>query len=170
MTSILKVDNIYNEAGSSVAYTQYLARRVVQRVEYTHRVGWWYPNDTYHWIPGGYLDFTPVRNDTRVRIVINIPTTWYGNVHSITHWIFYRDEIEYGRHCRGGYHNQDTFAQEWDVPSWGEGHMARLGYKARSYANGNHSAHLYYETYWDGGGVGWHMKGQIFAEEYFPIS
>ena len=170
MSGILNVDNIYNEAGSTVAYTSYMQRRVVQRTVYSHRVGWWYPDNTYYWVPGAYLDFRPLRSDTRIRVTMSIPAIWYGSAHHISHWIFYKDDIEYGRHSRSGHHTENAFTQQWDVPGWQAGQIARIGYKVRAYASGNHSTHLYFTNYWDGGGASWHLKGQIFAEEYVPIS
>jgi hypothetical protein len=86
----------------------------------------------------------------------------------ITHWIFYRDHIEYGRHSRSGHHVENAFAQEWDVPSWGAGQYGRLGYKFRAYSEGNHNAHLYYTRYWDGGGNSLEIQGQVIVEEYIP--
>jgi hypothetical protein len=59
---------------------------------------------------------------------------------------------------------------QWDIPSWGANQFARVGYRVRAYASGNHSTHLFYHQYWDGGGTFSQPVGQIFAEEYFPIS
>jgi len=168
MTAELAVDNIYNAAGSTVAYTSYMQRRVVQRVSYVHRLGYWYPDNNYYWLPGGYLDFTPIRNDTRLRWSLNCPMIWYGSAHNITHHIFYRDEIEYGRHSRSGHHTENANTQTWDIPTWGAGQVGRVGYRIRSYAQGNHSGHFWFTHYWDGGQVNWSTPGQIICEEYFP--
>lgn len=170
MTGILKVDNIEN-IGSTVSIpTNYFRRRLLQRVSYVHRVGWWRGNNTYYWVPGGYVDFRPQRSDSRIRFTYSIPTRDYGSNHMIMHWIFYRDEIEYGRFTRGGHYVENAFATEWDLESWGAGQYARVGFKCRSYSEGNHNAHLYHTQYWDGGGAGLQIPGQMIVEEYVSAS
>jgi hypothetical protein len=82
------------------------------------------------------------------------------------HWIFYVDEVEYGRYTRGGHHVENSFTQEWDVPSWGANTFRRIGLKARSYGEGTHNAHLYHTQYWDGGGSAFDIQGQVTVEEY----
>lgn len=170
MTGIIRTDTIQNEAGTISLPVSFMQRRIIQRVSYTHRVGWWRGNNTYYWVPGAYIDFRPERSDSRIRFTCCIPTRDYGSNHMISHWIFYVNETEYGRHSRAGHHVENAFAQEWDVPSWGEGQYARVGYRFRSYAEGNHNAHLYHTQYWDGGGAGYHIQGQSMIEEYTPAS
>lgn len=166
MTGILRVDTITNESNSFNIPTSQFQRRLIQRVSYTHRIGWWRGNNTYYWVPGAYVDFRPMRSDSRIRATFCIPTRDYGSVHMIMHWIFYRDEVEFGRHTRGGHHVENAFATEWDIPSWGEGAYSRIGYKCRSYSEGNHNAHLYLSQYWDGGGNSLNLIGQAIVEEY----
>ena len=166
MTGIIRVDTLQNEAAAFSISTTTMQRRIIQRVSYTYRVGWWRGNNTYYWVPGAYVDFRPMRSDSRIRFTCSIPTRDYGSNHMIMHWIFYVDEQEYGRHTRGGHHVENAFATEWDVPSWGEGQYRRVGYKARSYSEGNHNAHLYHTQYWDGGGAGYQIQGQCMVEEY----
>jgi hypothetical protein len=169
MTGILKVDTIQNAAGSISIATSTMQRRIIQRVSYTHRTGWWRSDNTYYWIAGGFIDMRPIRSDSRIRISFNIPTRQYGgSQHSITHWIFYVNDVEYGRHTRGGHHTENAFTQEWDVPSWGANQFARAGYKTRAYSDGSHNAHYFHTQYWDGGGSTIDNPGIIIAEEYTP--
>ena len=167
MTGFLKVDTITNEANTVSIPTSYMQRRLIQRVSYTHRMGWWRGNNTYYWVPGAYMDFRPLRSDSRIRFTFNLPTRQYGaSQHMIMHWIFYVDEVEYGRYTRGGHHVENAFGTEWDVPSWGENQYRRVGHKCRSYSEGTHNAHLYLTQYWDGGGASNDIQGQMIAEEY----
>lgn len=171
MTGILNVNALQNEAGTTTVSTSYMQRRILQRVSYVHRIGWWRANDIYYWVPGAYVDFRPVRSDSRVRLTFSIPIRQYGSAqHSITHWAFYRDEVYYGRHCRGGHHIENAFSTEWDIASWGEMQYARVGYKVRSYSEAGHNAHLYYTQYWDGGSASYDIQGQVIVEEYMPAS
>lgn len=170
MTGILTVNTLQNEAGNVSINTSHLQRRILQRVSYVHRVGWWRGNDTYYWVPGAYVDFRPIRSNSRVRLTFSIPTRQYGSQHMIMHWMFYRDEVYYGRHCRGGHHVENAFAMEWDIASWGEMQYARVGYKCRSYVEGNHNAHLYLTQYWDGGSASNDIQGQVIVEEYIPAA
>jgi hypothetical protein len=168
MSGIIKTTNIGNESGSYTLPVRYLSRRIIQRTSYTHRVGWWRGNNSYYWVPGAYIDFRPQRSDSRIKVSFAVPTRAYGSQHMIMHWIFYRDEVEYGRHTRGGHHVENAFSTDWDIPSWGAGQYSRLGYKCRSYSEGNHNAHLYLTQYWDGGGASNHIQGQVIVEEYIP--
>lgn len=167
MTGILNIDTIQNEAGTVSLNTSYFQRRLIQRISYTHRIGWWRANNTYYWVPGANVNFRPIRGDSRIKVTFNIPTRQYGSSqHSITHWIFYKDEIEYGRHSRAGHHVENAFSQEWDIPSWGGMQYARIGYKVRSYSEAANNAHLYYTQYWDGAGADHNIQGLMIVEEY----
>lgn len=167
MTGILNIDTLQNEAGTVSLNTSYFQRRIIQRVSYTHRIGWWRPNNTYYWVPGANVNFRPLRGDSRVKVTFNVPTRQYGTQqHTISHWIFYRDEIEFGRHSRSGHHVENAFSQEWDLASWGEMQYARIGYKIRAYTEATHNVHLYYTQYWDGASVAHDIQGQMIVEEY----
>jgi len=168
MSGIIKATNIGTEDGIYSVPTRYISRRLIQRTSYTHRVGWWRGNNTYFWVPGAYIDFRPRRSDSRIKVSFMIPTRAYGSAHMISHWIFYRDEVEYGRHSRGGHNVENPFVQEWDIASWGAGQYSRLGYKFRSYTEANHNAHLYLTNYWDGTAQSLHIQGQVIVEEYIP--
>jgi hypothetical protein len=169
MSSILRVDTIQNESATFSISASHFRRRTIQRLSYTHRVGWWRSDNTYYWVPGAYVDFRPLRGDSRVKLTFNIPTRQYGtSQHTIQHWIFYRDEVELGRHTRGGHHTENAFSTEWDLASWGADVYSRVGYKTRAYADGNHNAHLYLTQYWDGTGAGFEIQGQAIVEEYVP--
>ena len=168
MGGVVRATTVQNEAGTITIPTRYFSSRIIQRTAYTSRIGWWRGNNSYYWVPGAYIDFRPMRDDTRIKISFMIPTRDYGSAHMISHWIFYRDDIEYGRHTRGGHHVENPFTQEWDLESWGAGQYARVGYKFRAYSEGNHNAHLYHARYWDGAGSGLNMPGQVIVEEYIP--
>ena len=168
MTGIVQTSNLQDESGTFTIPTKYLQRRIIQRTSYTHRVGWWRGDNNYYWVPGAYMDFRPARADSRIRVSFMVPTRAYGSAHMISHWIFYRDEVEYGRHSRSGHHVENAFSQEWDIPSWEVGQYGRIGYKFRAYSEGNHNAHLYHSNYWDGGGNAWDLPGQMIVEEYLP--
>jgi len=168
MTSIIRANTIQNEAGTLSRSINDFAHRVVQRVSYTHRNGWIRGDNTYYWMPGGYADFRPLRSDSRIRSTWCIHTRDYGSNHMIMHYIFQRDDVEYGRHTRGGHEIEDTSAMEWDIPSWGAGQIARMGYKYRAYSDGNHNAHLFHTEWWDGGGNTNSVPGQYTITEYVP--
>lgn len=168
MTAIIQVNTIQNEAGTLSKNIQDFAHRVVQRVSYTHRNGWIRGDNTYYWMPGGYSDYTPIRSDSRIRSTWNIHTRDYGSNHMIMHYIFYRDDVEYGRHTRGGHEIENTNSMEWDIPSWGAGQQARMGFRYRAYSDGNHNAHLFHTEWWDGGGNTNSVPGQYTITEYVP--
>ena len=169
MTSAAVIKELQNESGLLTIPVKQLQRRVLQRVSYTHRVGWWRNNNAYNWIAGGYVYFRPVRGDSRIRFTFNIHTRQYGpSQHMITHYKFYLDNNEYGRFSRAGHHVENHNSIEWEIPSWGAGVMARAGLQSRAYAEGNHNAHLYHTQYWNGGGDARDVPGHIIVEEYIP--
>ena len=165
MTGILKVDSL--QSGTTNIAVSNMQRRIIQRINYTHRIGWWRSDNTYYWVPGGYMDFRPIRSDSRIRFTYSIPTRQRGSQqHSIQHWIFYLDDEELGRFSRGGHHTENAFPNEWDVPSWGAGTYRRAGFKVRSYSDNVHCAHLYLTQYWNGSGQSLNLPGQMIVEEY----
>lgn len=168
MTAKLQVNTITNENNTISRSINDFAHRIIQRVSYTHRNGWIRGDNTYYWMPGGYVDFRPVRSDSRIRSQWAIHTRDYGSNHMIMHYIFYRDDIEYGRFTRGGHEIEMTTTTEWDIPSWGANQIGRMGHKYRAYADGNHNAHLYLTEWWDGGGASNQIPGQYTIIEYMP--
>lgn len=168
MPGYIKATTLQNEAGTISIPVRNLQRRIIQRVSYTHRVGWWRANNDYYWVPGAYVDFRPMRGDTIIKVSFMVPARDYSSAHMISHWKFYRNDVEYGRHSRSGHHTENPFTQEWEVPSWGAGQYSRVGYKVRSYSEATHNTHLYYTEYWDGGGAGYEIQGQVIVEEYIP--
>lgn len=166
MTGIINVDTIASVNGANTISVSNMQRRIIQRTSYIHRIGFWRGNNAYYWVPGGYMDFRPLKGDSRIRVTYSIPTRDYGSNHMIMHWIFYVNDVEYGRFTRGGHHVEDAGTTEWDVPSWGANTIARVGFRARSYSEGNHNAHLYMAQYWNGGGNSLRLPGQMIVEEY----
>lgn len=167
MSGRLQVDTIQSANGSNGIAITNMQRRVIQRVAYTWRSGYWRANNTYYWVPGAFTEFSPVRGDSRIRVTWCIPTRDYGSAHMIMHWILYIDETEQSRFTRGGHHVENAHSFEWDFDSWGKG-IRRVGFKARSYSEGNHNAHLYMTRYWNGGGNSLRIPGQLIVEEYTP--
>jgi hypothetical protein len=168
MTAILTAGSLQNEASTVTIPISHMQRRIIQRVSYTHRIGWWRGNNTYFWVPGAYVDFRPIKSTSRIRFTYSIPTRDYGSAHMISHWIFYVDDIELGRHSRGGHQVENAFATEWDIEGWSAGTYRRIGYRFRSYTEANHNSHLYLTKYWDGGQTALNIPGQAIVEEYIP--
>jgi hypothetical protein len=168
MSGQLQVDTIQSANGSNGISISNMRRRCIQRVSYTYRSGYWRGNNTYYWVPGAYVEFQPLRGDTRLYMSFSVPTRDYGSAHMIMHWIMYVDDQEQMRFSRGGHHVENAHVFEWDVNSWGQG-IRRVGFKARSYSEGNHNAHLYMARYWNGGGNSFRLPGQLRVEEYTVV-
>lgn len=167
MVGIIRADTIQNEAATATITASHMQRRVIQRVSYVWRNGWWRSDNAYYWVPGTMVNFKPMRGDTRIRYSTNVPVRQYGgSAHSITHWIFFLDNIEYGRHSRGGHHIENVFSSEWDLPSWGTNQIRAMGYKVRAYSDPTHNAHLYATQYWNGANTFLDIQGQTIVEEY----
>lgn len=166
MTGIIQVDTIQNEAANTSLNPVYFNYRIIQRFRSRFNLGYWNADNNYRWVPGCFCDFKPMRGDTRIRFRCSFTGRYRGNSHSISHWIFYVDGNEIGRHSIGGQHRESGKVTEWDVPSWGAGQIARIGYKYRDYSNGNHGHHMRMTNYWDGGGPDRRIPSEFCVEEY----
>jgi len=162
----LTTSYIASNTGSLVIPVRELATRCIQRYHNQYTSGEWNPDATSNWAPGGYVDFTPLRADSRIVFTWRVPTAWSNASHSITHWRFYVNGVLYYRHGHGGTHVEDGNTLRWDVPSWGTG-SGRIGYQVRSYANDNHETRLYTTYYWNGTGrSAQNAYGQLIVEEW----
>lgn len=142
-----------------------LGYRVVKQARATYDGGQWNPDNNYNWVPGMFNDYTPLLANSRIRMTCMIP--FAGNVaaHAISHWIFYANGVEQGRHGVSGEHYEDQRTYAWDVASWGTS-SGRIGYQMRAYANDNHEVRPFTTRYWDGVGSTQVCRGQYVIEEY----
>jgi hypothetical protein len=146
--------------------TSELGYRMIKRVRQLYTGGQWNPDTNFNWVPGMFFDYTPASTGTRVRITCHIPHAGLNAAHVISHWIFYSNGIEQGKHSISGNHYEDAGTYVWEVASWGT-FNARVGYQMRSYANDNHETRVYTTRYWDGGGSNQNCYGQLQIEEFF---
>lgn len=147
-----------------------LTARVIQRHVADYTGGEWNPDNTSNWVPGSWVDFTPLRSDSRISYIWRCPHAWSNNTHAISHWRFYVNGILYFWHSTSGVHIEDGCVLKWDVPSWGTS-AGRIGYQIRSYSNDNHEVRLYTTYYWNGTGrSAQNAYGQLIVEEYVGVS
>lgn len=141
--------------------------RVIKDYRQEYTSGEWNPDTTYAWIPGMHYDYTPESSSSRIRVICNIPFASRNAAHAISHWIFYANGTEIGKHSVSGNHIEDYCCYTWDFASWGttEG---RVGYQLRSYANDNNELRLYTTRYWEGSGSQQVLYGQFIIQEYLP--
>lgn len=162
----LTVSTLKNSAGSVTIPVADLRNRTIQHYQSTYTGGEWNPNNSYNWIPGGFVDFTPRRADSRIRFMYRIPYAWVAASHVISHWKFYVNGQVYFWHNMSGTHIEDGNTLVWDFPSWGTTN-GRIGYQHRSYADDNHEVRINTTYYWDGGGrSAQNCYSQIMIEEY----
>lgn len=142
-----------------------LGHRIIKNFRQNYDSGAWNPDTNYNWVPGQYADYTPLSSSSRIRAWCHIPYVGLNTAHSISHWIFYANGVEQGRHCVSGNHLEDMSSYVWDFASWGttEG---RIGYQMRSHGNDSHEVRPYTTRYWDGGGSSQVCRGQFVIEEY----
>lgn len=165
MSGTLRVNSVGNVSGTYTVTGTYLVSRVVQRQTVNYRDGWYRPIDTYYWAPGCWLWFQPSRSDTHIRFSMNMHLRWYNSAHSISHWIFYVDDVEYGRHSVSNHHQEGQGQREFMLPSWGAGKRSQIGYRIRSYNSGTHNIHMNHTGHWDGGGRNIDTPSMCMVEE-----
>ena len=142
-----------------------LGYRIIKDFRQRHTAGEWNPNDTFNWVPGMFNDYTPLREDSRIRVYCTIPQASRNAAHAIAHWIFFANGVEIGRHNVSGNHYEDNCQYTWDFESWGTT-QGRIGYQMRSYANDNNEQRVYSSRYWDGSGSAQNFFGHFQIEEY----
>lgn len=165
--SILIVDKIVvDDRNEPISVTE-LGHRVIKNYRQNYTGGSWNPDTNYNWVPGMYYDYVPASASSRLRVSCNIPVAGVNAAHCISHWIFYANGTEQGRHGVSGQHHEDRRIYTWDIASWGTS-SGRVGYQSRSYANDNHEVRVFVTRYFDGGGSGQNCYGQFVIEEYIP--
>jgi hypothetical protein len=167
--STVIVDNLFynsEDPNSKIPLTE-LGYRTIKGYRQIYNSGQWNPDTNYNWVPGMFYDYTPQLSTSRIRVNCIIPYLSLNAAHAISHWIFYANGVEIGKHSVSGNHIEDNSSYIWDFASWGttEG---RIGYQMRAYANDNHEVRLYTTRYWDGGGSNQNCFGQLIIEEYLP--
>lgn len=166
----LTTNAIRNTVTGQVIPIKELKGRVIQRYLANYTAGEWNPDLTNNWAPGSWVDFTPLRSDSRISYSWRIPHAWSNATHAISHWRFFVNGALYFWHSTSGVHIEDGCTLKWDVPSWGT-FAGRIGYQVRSYANDNHEVRLYTTYYWDGTGrSAQNAVGQLIVEEYVGVS
>jgi hypothetical protein len=143
-----------------------LRTNIVKNYRSTYTGGQWNPDTNYNWVPGMFHDYTPLLDNSRIRVYCHLSYARNsGNAHGISHWIFYANGIERGRHSISGNHLEDHSCYTWDVPSWGANVTGRIGYQMRAYANDNHEVRPHCTQYWDGANSVQNSYSQFVIEE-----
>lgn len=163
--STVIVDNLAtDEDGRNIPLTE-LGYRVIKSYRAVYTGGSWNNSTGYNWVPGMYYDYTPLRSDSRLRVYCSIPYAGVNSAHAISHWVFYRNGTEIGRHSISGQHLEDNNTYTWDMASWGTS-SGRVGYQMRVYSNDNNEVRPYTTRYWNGGGSNQNPRGQYVIYEY----
>ena len=108
-----------------------LGYRVIKSFRQTYTSGEWNPDNNYNWVPGMFADYTPESASSRIRVYCSIPAAGRNAAHAISHWIFYANGSEIGRHSRSANHYENNHTYTWDFASWGTS-AGRIGYQMRS--------------------------------------
>jgi len=142
-----------------------LNARCIQRYSADYTGGDWNPSNSYAWLPGAFVDFTPQRADSRLFFWARIPRAWVNASHAISHWKFYVNGILTFMHSESGNHLEEGNTFKWTVPSWGTSN-GRIGYQMRSYSQNNHTVRAYSTNYWNGTGSRQNAFGYLLVEEW----
>lgn len=166
MTGTLIVDTVRNTANSVSLSTTNFNRRLLQRTFRWFRGGMWTPSNTWYEVPGSWLSITPIYSNSFLTYTWMCPLGHRGAAHSISHWIFMADGKEYARHTVSIDHQEQGAIRRWEVPSWGAGRSASMGYITRQYAESNHSVHFNARRYIDGSDSNRSVPSWVSVEEY----
>ena len=166
--STIIVDEIYPDPNQQPIALTELGHRVIRNYRATYTGGQWNPDNTYNWVPGTFHDYTPLSASSRIRAWVHLSYARnVGAAHGISHWIFYANGVEQGRHSISGNHVEDNSVYVWDFASWGTS-AGRIGYQSRSYTNDNNEVRAHTTIWWDGTGSSQNSFSQLIIEEYIP--
>lgn len=165
--STLVTDTISPDPNLDPLSLDQLRRRIIRETRSTYTGGGWRGNNTFQWVPGAYVDYTPLSASSRIRCYWTLPTaSWVGNAQAISHWIFYSNgSTEQGRHNMSCNHKEHRATYVWDFASWGTS-VGRIGYQMRMYTLNNHEMGVYSTRYWEGNGSNQNCYGQTYIQEY----
>jgi hypothetical protein len=162
---MISVDKITNTANTiTVPILELYNNRYLQRYQSVYTGGSWNPNNSYQWVPGSFVDFTPQRSDSLIQYAWRAPHAWVNASHGIVHLQFYANGRLFKYHSLSGTHLEDGDTYMWEVPSWGT-FNARIGCQVRSYAVNNHTLRFYDTNYWNGTGSRQNSYGQLMVDE-----
>lgn len=166
MAGILRVDSLQNEAANITIPVTYLPGRLLQRKRSFYYNGSWNPGNTYYPLPGSWIDFTPMDDDSIIKYTFIHGTGHRGrNSFNIFHYKFYVNGGEYARHTESNNHQESGHAKTYEVQSWGKGIQGNMGFASRQYSDNNHCTHFHRTNYWNGGGSDTDMPAQVIVEE-----
>lgn len=161
----LTVEYLRNVSGTVSLPARDLKQRVIQYYQNQYTGGEWNPDNTYNWIPGAFVDFTPRRADSRIRYTMRIPFAWVAAGHAISNWYFWANNVLYWYWSESGTHIENGKTMQFEVPSWGTT-SGRIGMQHRSHANDNNEVRVYTTYYWDGTGRSvQNARGHLLVEE-----
>lgn len=166
--STIIVDQIQTDEDRGPIPLTQLGYRIIKNYRANYDSGQWNPSTAYNWVPGMWADYTPASSSSRIRVYCHLSYARNsGSAHGISHWIFYANGTERGRHSISGNHIEDNSVYVWDFASWGTS-SGRIGYQMRAYADDNHEVRPHCTQYWDGGGSVQTCRSQFIIEEYLP--
>lgn len=142
---------------------------VVQYYDNEYSGGSWNPTNTWAWIPGCYVDFTPKLANSRIIVRQRLPVYWdnAGSSHEIGHYRFYANGVLIIEGTESGTHIEHAKTYQFECASWGTT-QGRIGLQWRSYSNDNNELRLFSSIYWDGNSNNQHQqvfKGHLMVEE-----
>jgi hypothetical protein len=160
----LTLETLRNTAGTVSIPVRELKQRVIQYYQSQYTAGTWNPDNTYTWVPGSFVDFTPRRADSRIKYTMRLPIAWVVASHAISNWYFYANGVLIWYWSESGTHIENGRTYEFEVPSWGTT-SGRIGLQVRSHANDNNEVRFYTTYYWDGAGSNQNCRGHLMVEE-----
>lgn len=156
--------NYLQDTGKSVRIpVKELETRVIQFYQNEYTAGTYTPTTSYAWVPGAYVDFTPLRSDTRIKYTMRLPYKLLSSTHAISHWHFVAAGQTYYSWSESAENLANTKTFEFDVASWGTT-QERIGLEVRNYS-GSLGLIMYATRYWNGTTSEQVAYGHLFVEE-----
>ena len=168
MASIVYTNNLLMENSALNVPMAGLVSRTVQRITSRFPGGLHNPSNQYREIPGSMLNITPFYDNSTIVYTLMCALGHRGAAHSISHWIFMVNGVEFARHNRSVDHQESGTYQTWSVPSWGKGRSGTIGYLARQYNDSTHSVHFNGRRYFNGIDSSRAVANFVSVEEQMP--
>jgi len=151
---------------SSTGTLQYSNNKAycINRVIQTYNIPFGAPA-SFTWVPGLFIDYTPLRADSIIRWAANYSWYWNDGSYGIQHQLFYWNNQLRDQWTLGAQYGEKRLHYERMYPSWGTT-SGRIGIQCRYYS-GNYYGAFHGTRYWNGdGGTSGNTVTQLVLEEF----
>jgi hypothetical protein len=165
--------------GSDLVYSKnkiISGKHLINRVEYPYTAGVWNSTTTNTWVPGLYVDYTPLSSTSKIRLYLEFTVGFNAGSGHIGHYMTYIGADNGLTGATGNYlqsnftpisgqTSEERVSMQIPCDSWGAGVEGRMGLYGRSYGSSWY-ARFHGSYYWNGGVGQQYCEPIVYIEEW----